>query len=73
MTDEEMKAELEKCLADPRYFYNTYWQVDGKPVTPISQEEWDKMQVSFYFGGRGGRKYQMSRLINHKLKNNERI
>jgi len=69
MTEEEMKAELEKCLADPRYFYNTYWQVDGKPVTPISEEEWNQRMHFFYMSGRGGPRFKAAQLIKRKHKN----
>lgn len=37
---EFIAEEWERCK-DPRYFYNTYWQVDGKPVNPISEEQWN--------------------------------
>ena len=69
MTEEEITAELEKCLADPRYFYNTYWQVDGKPVTPISEEEWNARMHFFYMGGRGGPRFKTAQLIRRKHKN----
>lgn len=34
-------SELEKCKNDPRYFYNTYATVNGEPVEPLSEEEWN--------------------------------
>lgn len=40
MNEEELKVEIEKCRNDLRYFYNTYWTVNGKPVKPVSEEEW---------------------------------
>ena len=32
--------ELERCK-DPRYFYNNYWRIDGRPVEPVSEQEWN--------------------------------
>lgn len=34
-------SEMEKCKNDPRYFYNTYATINGKPVEPLSVEEWN--------------------------------
>lgn len=45
MTEEELKAEFLKCKDDLRYFYNTYWTINGKPVTPVIEEEWNHMTV----------------------------
>lgn len=39
-TIEYYEAEMERCR-DPLYFYNNYWTVNGKPVKPMTQEEWD--------------------------------
>ena len=39
-TEEEKTAEYERCK-DPLYVYNTYWQVNSKPVKPMTREEWD--------------------------------
>lgn len=45
MSEQEMQAEYIKCLNDMRYFYNTYWTINGEKVSPISQEQWDRMNV----------------------------
>jgi len=57
-TDEEITAELQKCLDDPRYFYNTYWQINGKPVTPISKEDWDTLTAQDVMLIRGRNSYR---------------
>ena len=51
LTDDKeyIAEEYERCK-DPRYFYNTYYQVDGKPVNPMSEEQWNsylEMQESY--------------------------
>lgn len=42
MLDEMLATEYKRCQDDPRYFYNTYWKVNGQPVTPLSEEEWNE-------------------------------
>ena len=51
LTDDKecIAEEYERCK-DPRYFYNTYYQVDGNPVNPMSEEQWNsylEMQESY--------------------------
>lgn len=38
-TQQFVDEEYKRC-EDPRYFYNTYYTIDGKAVKPISEEEW---------------------------------
>lgn len=47
----EQIAEIERCIADPVYFYNTYWvDKDGNHPKPITQEKWDDyMKISDEF------------------------
>jgi hypothetical protein len=45
-SEEEREAEYERCK-DPLYLYNNYWQIDGKPVTPMTREEWDARKDYF--------------------------
>lgn len=38
--------EIERCK-DPLYVYNKYWRVNGSPVKPMTQQEWDTYLTTY--------------------------
>ncbi len=43
MSPDEQIVEMNKCAAEPWYFYNKYILIDGKPVEPkLTKETWEE-------------------------------
>ena len=45
-----LKEEIEKCQADPVYFYENYLTIDGMPAPPMAEES--KRAMRLYFNSR---------------------